>query len=237
MTIKKALLVNITDDSTQTIKIHSELQKRYTDVQIISKDTAIRPQRTTIIRGILNLITAKEAEICLYICANANNAGILPEDYSEKGPLSFSQLRGLMTLIDTTSKLVVIIDINSPKQLLLQYNLSSVSKIVEEQRGDRTARCRKNFPVMTKTGLLSEIPENVIIFSDYMKIPSAAYTDGRFIGGVSFCLFAALSESNVTFLDLLNNINGKMRTNGYPQELSFSTSISNIFDIPVSNFF
>lgn len=233
MTFKRALLINVTENSTQTVKIHNELQKRYSDIKIISKDTPVRPQRTSIIRGILNLITTRDAELCLYWMGD----GLVPEDEAEKGPITFSQFRGLLSFVESTSKLVVIMDITSKQPLELTYNLGNHSRIITEKKGDRFVRMRKDFPIIVNAGRMSELPDNIVLFSGYMSKPTLAYESGNFMGGISFCLFLALKEEHITFSELLEDIKQKLNDNGYPQTLNFATSCKDAFEIEVSKFF
>lgn len=238
MTSKKALLINATDDTNQTIKIHNELQKRYLDIKIISKDTPIKPNKAIITRSILNLISNKDSNLCIYYYGDAQDSGLDVIDKDDKGVLTFEQIKGLLSFTDKTSKLVVIMDITTINPFKLAFNLDKESRIVEEKRGDRIARIRKEFLVLKNNGV-DNLSPNIIVFSECNTAPTPAYTACNFMGGLSFCLFLSLLEktNDDTFHDLLKCIKQKLDQNSYPQSLVFSTSISDIFNVKVEEFF
>ena len=191
------------------------------NITVMTDDTATKPTRNNIIKGLLDLLLCGSETLFLHYSGHgswerdldgdeedARDESLCPLDYQTAGMITDDQLRGLLMFGRSSNKLTVVLDCcHSGTGLDLTYTL-------------RSGRIRKQNMSMRRDARYKDTPGQVIMISGCLdKQTSAdAYEEGAYQGALTFCLLKALNNNqNYTWGELIIRVRGLLKRNRYKQ--------------------
>jgi hypothetical protein len=208
-----------------------------TDITVMTDDTKKRrPTRRNIIMAILELVMSGAEQLFLHYSGHGSwgndansdekdsrDESLVPLDYKKAGMLTDDQLRGLLCLLPTTSRMTVILDCcHSGTGMDLAYSFKETNDWVREKRNKKWFRVQKKVSKMVKDPAYRETPAPVVFISGCMDLQTSAdaYEEGRFQGALTFCLLKVLREHDATpktWTELITQLRKLLKSRRYKQ--------------------
>lgn len=245
--MKRALLVGINytgsdaelrgcENDVAHMKTYLE-SKGYNSILVVTEKTPLKPTRSTILHELLSLVTSGANEMFFHYSGHGSyvtdrngderdgrDECLVPLDYTSAGMILDDHIRGLISLVPPSAKLMMVLDsCHSGTCVDLAYNLwdrSGAYRMVRE-------------PDYTKTD------GDVFMLSGSQDVQTSAdaYEDSQFQGAMTWALLKALratpSGSKTTWVDLIKRTRETLKQNGYDQVPNFSSGRQMVLSTPI----